>query len=402
MFEHWTQFALSYAPRVGLTPHVALNAHAMLCSILGSEWIEEHSRRTALPGRTIADPHPLFMSMQSRTDLAFVEVCEVAGYLLAFQNDPALGSVISDLRDAGKCKSALLELTIAWKLRNAGADIRLAPKTTTGVADLAAIVNAREHIIEVSGFPSDPFRNDLMAFVGWLQQSLKTAVRKHGISSAIAIELDINVKTWTDLRKIRRSSHEVVLAAVSAFMSRQCTATIDASFGRIVVRRAQPNELPDTHRWSIASCLTQLPQSELGLVGDMDYTKGQDTHWIYLAVPDEVLDPYERIRSKLKIEARQLRGCTDGVILIAVNGLRRGSFDESDKRLRVVIDSFARNHTSTTAIGTFILPRKMDGTAGLAGAYFELGATALSRDFWQRAQSIDRDRSVLWELDCLI
>lgn len=54
MFEHWTQFASAYAPSIGIAPTSALNAHAMLCSALGSNWIDEQERRLGLPGRTIA------------------------------------------------------------------------------------------------------------------------------------------------------------------------------------------------------------------------------------------------------------------------------------------------------------------------------------------------------------
>ena len=37
MFEHWTQFAAKYAPHIGLKSGVALRAHAMICTTLGSD-----------------------------------------------------------------------------------------------------------------------------------------------------------------------------------------------------------------------------------------------------------------------------------------------------------------------------------------------------------------------------
>src|SRR5690348_10200830 len=110
MFEHWTQFAIEYAAQIGLTPKQALKAHEIVCSVLGSEWIDQQEASVWLPSRTMADTHPLFLALRSRTELSVVDVCELAAYLLAFRNDPMLQDIIFALRDANKYEPAVQEL----------------------------------------------------------------------------------------------------------------------------------------------------------------------------------------------------------------------------------------------------------------------------------------------------
>jgi hypothetical protein len=211
------------------------------------------------------------------------------------------------------------------------------------------------------------------------------------------------VASHRDLRMLRRSAHAGCVSAVRAFPTRGGTDRVENTFdfGTISVRRAAPHETPDLDAWSMASCLTEVSRSELHFVGDLDYKHGRDTHWIYLSVPDEIFDAYDRIGRKLKIEARQLRGCTDGVIVVAVNGLKMGLLYETDAALQRVVADFSRNHRSTTAIALPIRPRKRDGTSGLAGPYFALAETALPRTVWDTMVTVDQERSVLWNLDAL-
>jgi hypothetical protein len=87
--------------------------------------------------------------------------------------------------------------------------------------------------------------------------------------------------------------------------------------------------------------------------------------------------------------------------VVAVNGLQKGIFDETDAELRRVIADFARNHRSTTAIALPTRPRKRDGTTELTGPYFALAESALPRTVWDRMMTVDRQRSILWNLDAL-
>jgi len=398
--------AQAIAPQFGMTAEVALRAHAMVCSTMGSAWVDDQTRRIDFPGRTTADVHPLFFALSSQTDLSIIEVCQLAALLLAFRSDPALGELIVSLRDPEKYGATVIELDLAWKFQGAGAAVALAPATKHGVADCAVTLNGRQHIVEVSGFPSDPFKSDLMAFNGAMQHALKAATRKSEISGHIAVEIIVSeaaAASRRNLRMLRKDAHAGVVSSVRAFINAGGEDRTHNSFdfGTISVRHAEPRERPDLKTWSMASCLTEVPRSEFDFVGELDYKNGRDTHWIYLAVPADAFDAYDRISRKLKIEARQLRGCTDGVIVVAVNGLRKGLFEESDANLRRIVGDFARNHRSTTAIALPTRPRKRDGTSGLAGPYFALTESALPRTVWDRMVAVDQGRSVLWELDAL-
>jgi hypothetical protein len=398
--------AQAIAPQRGMTAEVALRAHAMVCTTMGSTWLDEQTRRMDVPGRTTADIHPLYFALSSQTELSIIAVCELAALLLNFRSDPALGELIVSLRDPEKYGPTTVELDLAWKFQGAGATVTLAPATKHGVADCAVTVNGRQHIVEVSGFPSDPFKSDLMAFNGAMQHALKAATRKSDTRGHIAVEIIVHgiaAGSRRNLRMLRKDAHAGVVSAVRAFANdaREDRTHNTFDFGTISVRRAEAHELPDLKTWSMASCLTIVPRSEFDFVGELDYKSGRDTHWVYLSVPDDAFDAYDRIGRKLKVEARQLRGCTDGVIVAAVNGLKKGVFEETNADLQRVIADFARNHRSTTAIALPIRPRKRDGTSGLVGPYFPLADTALPRSVWDEMVRADQRRSVLLALDVL-
>lgn len=274
----------------------------------------------------------------------------------------------------------------------------------TGVADFSAKVGSRDHIIEVSGFPSDPFKSDLMAFIDALQKALQSAKRKISVGSAISVEVSVkNFCRHMELRRLRAPMHSAVAQVVRRATQNGLYAKQAFSFGEVCVRKAGPHEIPDLDQWTIAACLTLVPRSKLDLMGVAvtDYRAGEETDWIYLRVPDEVMDPYAKIRGKLKIESRQLRGCIDGVIVPLVNGLHGGSFSAEDEQLRAVVKEFTRRHHSTTAIAIVTMPEKQDGTAGIDGTYFELGQDALPLSFWNRMVVVDRERSVMREVEAL-
>ena len=111
--------------------------------------------------------------------------------------------------------------------------------------------------------------------------------------------------------------------------------------------------------------------------------------------------PYDRIRRKLKIEARQLLGCSDAVIILEVNGLHRGVFGATDDGLRRVVDEFAHHHTSTTGVAIVTRIEKHDGTHGIVGPYFALAETAMPTTFWDHMVAIDQGRTALSALDQL-
>ena len=400
MFEHWMQFAPEMEDQVGLPIDVMVAAHDIICSMMGSPWIEEQAQRQYTAPRSIVDVHPLFRALTGGTQLSIIEVCELAAFLVAFESDAKLGEAIIALRDADKYAATVMELSIASKFQIAGAKVSLAPRTQRGTADFAAEVEGKAHLVEVSGFPNDPFRSDSMAFVGAMQGALKSGLKRSGLTQHVAVEIDVADSEVDDLR---RETHKAVVLTMEAFAKGDgCEqAKRDFAFGSVNVRRTIPGEKPDTRYWTAAVCLQLVPPPSTGLLTMTDLQRGQGTHWLYVRLPALATDPYERICRKLKTEARQLSGSQDGVVLLDSGGLQSGIFSESDEKLRGVAADFQRQHESTTAFGVIARPLKRDGTQGLAGAYFPLAAQALSLTFWRRMLEIDSESSILWKLDRL-
>lgn len=397
MFEHWYQFAPQMTRQLGLPADVMTTAHDIVSSVMGGPWIEQQAQRLDVTARTIVDVNPLFRALTGGTELSVIEVCELAAYLIAFKSDARLGQAIIALRDPGKYSATFTELSMAWKFKLAGATVRLAPPTEGGEADFAAEVEGKEYVVEVSQFPHDPFRSDSMAFVTAMQGALKSALKKTRLARHAAVEIDV-VDPDADLR---REAHRAVLETIAAFAKAGAADQVkrDYPFGSVNVRPAIPGEKPDTKAWTIATCLQLVPPPTTGLLTMADLQQGQDTHWLYVRLPPTVSDPYERIRRKLKTEARQLSGCVDGVVLLDSGGLQHGIFAETDPRLRAIAEDFERQHASTTAFGIVGQPLKMDGSRGLAGAFFALTATALSLDFWHHLLERDQQSTAFGELD---
>jgi hypothetical protein len=392
------QFAPQMAPQIGVSTDVVVTAHDIVCSMMGSPWIEEQAQRSYVPPRSIADVHPLFRALTGGTELNIIEVCELAALLVAFKSDAKLGESIIALRDADKYEATVMELSIASKFQIAGARVALAPPTQRGTADFAADVEGKEHLVEVSGFPNDPFRSDSMAFVGAMQGALKSGLKRSGLTQHVAVEIDV-ADSEVDLR---RETHKAVVQTMEAYAKgRGEQVKRDFAFGSVNVRKTVPGEKPDTRYWTAAVCLQLVPPPTTGLLTMSNLRRGEETHWLYVRLPTLATDSYERIRRKLKTEARQLSGSQDGVVLLDSGGLRSGIFSGDDEKLRGVAADFKRQHESTTGVGIIARPLKRDGTRGLAGAYFPLAAGALSLAFWRRMLEMDGESSILWELEKL-
>jgi len=399
MFEHWYQLVPKMKSQIGVPVDVMLLAHDVVCSVMGSDWVDRQAARLDIRARSLADVHPLFRALTGGTDLNVIEVCELAAYLVAFASDPKLGEAIISLRDSSKYGPTVTELSIAWKFKLAGATVRLAPSTGRGIADFATEIKGKEHVVEVSGFPNDPFRSDSMIFFGAMQKSLKSAIKKYGITHHIAIEIDVR----NAVQNLQAEAHSAIASAAREYtrIGAQTPVATEHSFGAVNVRPAIPGEKPDTLIWTFAACLTLVMPPATGLVTMEHLTRGEETNWLYVRLPEAASDAYERIRQKLRTEARQLVGCTDAVVLLDSGGLRVGIMSDGDSKLRVIAEDFRRQHTSTTAFAIFAQPIKRDGTRGLAGAYFALGATALSGSFWRDLLEADRKSTVFWELERL-
>jgi hypothetical protein len=396
MFEHWYQFAPQMSSRLGLAADIMTTAHDVVCSVMGGEWVERQSQHLEVPARSIVDVHPLFRALTGGTELSIIEVCELASYLVSFKSDPRLGGSIVALRDPRKYAAAVTELSVASKFKLAGAAVSLAPSTEHGIADFSAEVDGTQHVIEVSGFPSDPFQSDSMAFTAAMQTALKSGLKRSGLTRHVALEIDV-LDSDADIRK---EAHRAAVETMAAFAKGGAQSGVerDYAFGSVKVRPTMPREKPDTEYWTAAVCLQLVYPPATGLVTMADLRGGEDTHWLYVRLPAAKADPYERIRRKLKTEARQLSGSSEAVLLLDSGGLQHGIFSNDDPSLRGIAADFERQHSSTTAFGIFGQPLKSDGTRSLAGAYYALGPRALGTKFWRSIIDADRQSSVLSEL----
>jgi hypothetical protein len=88
--------------------------------------------------QTMAEIAAYYNGLTASTDTALVEICELAEYLVAFKDDPALPEVIKDLRP-DKYASTRFALATAYRWKQAGAVVELQPQTERGVADFAGV-----------------------------------------------------------------------------------------------------------------------------------------------------------------------------------------------------------------------------------------------------------------------
>jgi hypothetical protein len=397
MFEHWMTFAPTMRRRLGLDAETMMRAHDIVRSTMGDAWIEE--QECGSPAKTFADRHPLDGALRGRTADCVLEVLQLAALFGAFRDDPRLGKIIESLRDPDKYQPTVFELEIAWKLRAAGARVSLWPRTPRGrEADLAADVNGVEYVIETSGFPSDPLHGVVASFLMAMTNAFQKALNKTELRPIPAMELDIAEVSG----EIRSSAYAAVTEAVSHYRDYGGTRLERVyPFGTVVVRPTVPGEGPlgDSH-WTSASRLGAAPLARSKILGETNYSIEGESSWLYLCDRSFDSDPYVRLQKKLKKEASQLSGCTDGVIILHADALGPDLFNDRE-RLTKIIQQFAQQHTSTTGIAIVTQRQKGNGTRGISGHYFALRHTALSPEFWQRVIDVDDRSNVLAELSFL-
>lgn len=148
----WETGAVARHDALGIRLEKLFAARDLVRSAVGPAWLDEQERRHDRLGMT--DEHPLYRQLTSPTDLALVEVAELAHYLGAFTGDPAMAGVVRDLRTA-KFWPVFYELAMAYRWQDAGAVVELAPPTAKGIADFKAAVVDLTFIVEVSKFEDD-------------------------------------------------------------------------------------------------------------------------------------------------------------------------------------------------------------------------------------------------------
>jgi hypothetical protein len=392
MFGHWEQFAIKESTRFGLTHQQTLRAHEIVRSAMGTAWIDEQTRLNDLQVRDITDVHPLYRALVGRTEICMVDVLETAAYLLAFRNDPKIGELIQSLRVADKYQAAMFEAALAWRFREAGALVSLAPVTVGGVADFEAVIDGHKYDLEASTFPLDLLRTELIGFCSAVQRALKAGLKRFGPQFNIALEIEVSGESQANLQ---REMHGAVLTVMKSYRDEappySAVVLMDFPFGRVAVRPAGPAEQPDLERWSMASCLTLVPRSERDLVGEADYKQGRDSHWVYVNWPQSTRNPYPRIAKKLRNEYRQVRGSPGAVIALQINGLQCGVLRSDDGELASMVESFSRHHSTVGDIWILTKTSSPGGLSSFAGPKIATGngAYALPPPFVRRFEAVD-------------
>ncbi len=394
------RFAPTMSQRLRLDSTTIMHAHDIVCSVMGTEWHDEQDRSRRNPATSIADIHPLYLALRGSTEACVVEVLQLAAYLCTFQGDPRLGAAIASLRDAGKYGPTIVELDLAWKFRNAGATVLLAPLTPNGIGDFAAAIDGATHIIETSGFPSDPLGSPVMSFMAAMESAFRSALRRIGHSGFAALELDVIEVSGS----IRSAAYAAIREVVKLFLEHGCAGRVEQhyAFGTIAVGANRPGQGPDAEtEWTMSIRSGVAPLSPRKALGETRYRIQGDGTWVLLCDRSVDPDPYARLRAKLKREARQLRGCDNAVVILEMEALGLSVFDDVDK-LKDVAQQFFRNHSSTTAVAIIVRPEKLNGTRGIAGHYFTAHEGALSPSFWQRVLDVDGKANILDELVAIV
>lgn len=382
--------------KTGLDFETIALAHDIVCSMMGSSWIDEQNKERGGAQKSIALSHPLFTALNGSTEESVLAVLHLAGYLQAFRNDPGFGKIIASLRNADSYHPTIIELDLAWKFQNAGSAVRLFPVTRNGVADFSATVNGVEHVVEVSSFPSDSLRDANIAFLSVMANTFASALKRTKITVPLSLELDLEdiggASQQATIKAVKELAQEF---RVSGSLNR---LEKEFDFGTIAMRPTMEGEGPTVDRWTAATRFGRAPIAKSKMLGDTNYAIQGPGSWVYLHDRTQDADPYVRLRNKLKAEARQVSGCSNAVIILEIEALGVDIMNDRAK-LQPVIDDFARQHQSTTGIAIVVRTVRDDGSQrGMSGHYFPLAAGALPAAFWDSVEAEDERQNLLDEI----
>ena len=155
-----------------------IDGYYLVCGVLGPDWISEQEHKLKAGGRTVSGAHPLYRHITAPTDTSLVFVCELAEYLKVFQHDPAISTIIADLKTS-KFESTLFELAMAYRWHDAGSVVALRPSTPKGEADFSAKIRGKLFVVEVSGFPHDVFAQPKFRVPMIVDQAVKATIKDY-------------------------------------------------------------------------------------------------------------------------------------------------------------------------------------------------------------------------------
>jgi hypothetical protein len=344
--DAWFQRAAERAPAILLPFDRISEAHALVCGAIGAPWLEEQDRLTGNATTNIGAAHSLYRDLNATTDTSIAAVCELAHYLRAFQADPALPSVLTDLRSP-KFDPVFLELAFAYRWQDAGADVHLRPATPKGEADFDAVIDGLPFTVEVSSFPHDYFGGVQFRITSVIADTVKSAIDE-------ATPVAVRVTILDPSGNLEATVRQAVKDAARTFNAS------DANEGRIEIAscsvlistlsdtdpRPHLDEFgrpvfDDVSEWDV---ILRAVQQELP-VGTPLYqaAKGREVREdarIYVRFPGDPRDRYARIGKKLKKEVQQLKGIrTPRVVILDVSDPTFGDvFDLEQAALRGPIE----------------------------------------------------------------
>ncbi len=293
----------------------------MVEGALGAEWLAEQERRAGRQRFPVSDAHKLYRLLQTPTDEAHAEICELALYLRTFAADHAIKSVLQDLRTEKYC-SILHELAFAYRWQDSGAEVHLRPATRTGEADFGAAINGLSFIVEASAFPDEAFKEPRFRLPMIIAdaQSATLGDDRRTVRMQVVINAYPSGNCEAEIRLAAVEASKQFRQAVNA----PRTASFATEFCAISIEETEPDpsrnifiEDAEGESWDICiqGVQRQIPVGT-PIYNVLDHPPVAESSRIFIKFPAFERDPYRAIYRKLKREAAQLSGVAGPRVVI--------------------------------------------------------------------------------------
>ena len=329
--SEWMQSAHERFKSLGISLETLCESYELVRGAVGNEWLEGQERKLGASGRKISDCHSLFRSLTSPADTAIVEICELGIYLKHFMRDPALPTVLDDLR-SDKYESTFFELAMAYRWSQSGGSVSLQPPTARGVADFAAELHGKSYVIEASILPADVMDTPRFRTASVIMDATKVATDR---DVAVGVKVIVREYPEGDFQgQVRAGVRNACGKLLSDLLAK---VHVELGFADIEVEVIGPGTDPvPSPGWDLCTKGVTKPKPageptyrvlELPDVGEFPR--------VFLKLPPGENDPFRRIAEKIKKEARQLRGTGDPrVVILDVSGVAQDVLDLAMDPLR--------------------------------------------------------------------
>lgn len=313
-----------------------VESYYLVSSVLSSDWISEQEHKLEAGGRTVSDVHPLYRHITSPTDTSLVFVCELAEYLKAYHQDPAVSRIIADLKSS-KFESTLFELAMAYRWGGAGSVVALRPSTPKGEADFDAAILGKTFVVEVSGFPHDVFTEPKFRVPMIVNQAIKAVINER-----FPVALKMRLTTFPPGNAEETIRHTVADACHEFVVANGTSITKETEFCRIeieaITEQTENNPMmrdeykrivnARDHDWDVYQrAVRKRVVPGVPVYRAIFDEEEIESARIFLKFPPGTEDPYQKILKKMKREAAQLRGVSDPrVVLLDVSAVTSDVF----------------------------------------------------------------------------